>query len=85
MREIEIYSTDYCGYCWRAKSLLESKGLAYTEIDATKPDVRAAMMKRSNGYRSMPQIFIGGEFIGGSDELAALERSGKLAPMLQAG
>jgi len=85
MREIEIYSTDYCGSCWRAKSLLESKGLAYTEIDATKPDVRAAMMKRSNGYRSVPQIFIGGEFIGGSDELAALERSGKLAPMLQAG
>jgi glutaredoxin 3 len=85
MPEIEIYSTDYCGYCWRAKSLLESKGLPYTEINATKPDVRAAMMKRSNGYRSVPQIFIGGEFIGGSDELAALERSGKLDPMLQAG
>jgi glutaredoxin 3 len=85
MPKIELYSTDYCGYCWRAKSLLEAKGLPYTEIDATKPDVRAAMMKRSNGYRSVPQIFIGGEFIGGSDELAALERSGKLDPIVQAG
>ena len=84
MPEIEIYSTDFCGYCWRAKSLLEAKGLAYTEIDASDPAARMAMVARAKGRRTVPQIFIGGQHIGGSDELAALDRAGKLDQMLQA-
>ena len=85
MPEVEIYSTVTCGYCWRAKSLLERKGVPYTEIDATDPAVRANMVARANGYRTVPQIFIGGEHVGGSDELAALDRAGELDKMLEAG
>ena len=85
MPKIEIYSTDYCGYCVRAKSLLDRKGAPYTEIDATDPAVRIAMVARANGYRTVPQIFIDDQHVGGCDELAALDRAGKLDQMLQAG
>ncbi len=84
MANVEIYTTSVCGYCHRAKTLLASKGVKYAETDVmSNPAKRAEMMKRANGGRTVPQIFIGGKHIGGSDELAALERAGKLDPLLK--
>jgi glutaredoxin 3 len=77
MARVEIYSTMFCGYCARAKSLIEKKGVDYIDIieDASKRD---EMVQRSGGRQTVPQIFIDGEHIGGSDDLYALERAGKL-------
>lgn len=83
MPKIEIYTSPTCGFCHRAKALLASKGVKFIEIDLFKnPDKRGEMMQRSNGGRTVPQIFIDGRHIGGSDDLAALNRAGKLDPML---
>ena len=83
MKAIEIYTTPLCGYCHAAKRLLTQKGAAFTEIDVSRdPDLRAAMTKRANGGRSVPQIFIGGSHVGGCDDLYALEQKGGLDPML---
>ena len=80
---VEIYSTMFCGYCARAKGLLDRKGVAYENIDVIEdPSKREEMLGRSGGRQTVPQIFIDGEHIGGSDELLALERAGKLDPML---
>ncbi|WP_420403418.1 glutaredoxin 3 [Nisaea sp.] len=85
MAEVEIYTTMFCPFCVRAKKLLESKGVTYTEIDVTmSSSKRAAMQERADGRHTVPQIFIGDVGIGGSDELAALEASGKLDGMLAA-
>ena len=82
---IEIYTSPYCGYCFRAKHLLDSKGLSYTEINVVgDQEARAEMLQRANGRTSVPQVFIGDTHVGGSDELHALERAGKLDPMLAA-
>ena len=83
MPEIEIYTQDWCGFCARAKQLLESKGAAYREIDAPggTPE-REEAMRRSGGRTTVPQIFIGGAHIGGCDDLVALERAGKLDALL---
>ena len=79
MARVEIYSTLFCPYCSRAKSLLERKGVKYVNIDIIEdPSRREEMLSRAGGRTSVPQIFIDGEHIGGSDELAALERAGKL-------
>jgi len=84
MAEVVLYTTMMCPYCFRAKQLLEDKGVAFTEIDVgMDPDMRAEMMQRSGGKRTVPQIFIGGRHVGGSDDLYALERGGKLDPLLQ--
>jgi len=81
--QIEIYTQFGCGYCYRAKALLDSKGAAYEEIDTTGGGgKRAEMVARAPGSRTVPQIFIGGIHVGGSDDLAALERSGKLEMLL---
>ncbi len=86
MAKIEIYTTMFCGYCARAKKLLESKGAPYTEIGVDMdPEGRRAMVARANGRTTVPQIFIDGTHIGGSDELAALDRAGKLDPLLGSG
>ena len=85
MTRVEIYSTQLCAYCWRAKDLLDRKGIGYIEIDATMPDVYRAMVKRAGGARSVPQIFIGDRHIGGSAELHDLDSSGGLDSMLEAG
>jgi glutaredoxin 3 len=86
MPEIEIYTSPLCPYCWRAKRLLNAKGLAFTEIDVLlHPGRRAEMTKKAQGRTSVPQIFIAGRDIGGSDELAALEASGELDKLLAAG
>ena len=83
MRPVEIYTTPYCGYCARAKRLLDRKGVAYREIDVSAdPELRAAMVQRANGRRTVPQIFIGKTHVGGSDELHALDHAGKLDPLL---
>jgi glutaredoxin 3 len=79
MAEVELYTTMFCPFCARARALLERKGVAYTEIDIIEERARRdEMIQRSGGRTSVPQIFINGEHIGGSDELAALERDGEL-------
>jgi glutaredoxin 3 len=83
MAKIEIYTTPLCGYCARAKSLLARKGAAYEEIDLTvTAGARDIMIQRAGGLRTVPQIFIDGKHIGGSDELQLLERNGQLDPLL---
>jgi glutaredoxin 3 len=85
MADVVIYTRPFCGYCGRAISLLTQKGVAFTEIEAgMDPDKRREMTQRSGGRTTFPQIFIGGEHIGGCDEMLALERAGKLDPLLQA-
>jgi len=83
MAQVEIYTKDFCGYCARAKRLLTEKGVDFKETDISfgGPD-RIEMIERSNGGTTVPQIFIDGVHIGGSDKLAALEAAGKLDSML---
>ncbi|WP_066663484.1 MULTISPECIES: glutaredoxin 3 [unclassified Sphingomonas] len=83
MAKIEIYTKAFCGYCHRAKALLDSKGAAYEEFDLTMGGPkRAEMLQRANGRTTVPQIFIDGAHIGGSDDLMALEREGRLDALL---
>ena len=83
---VVIYTTMLCPYCWRAKKLLAGKGVEYHEIDVgMSPDKRAEMMVRAGGRHTVPQIFVAGRHVGGSDELAALERAGTLDSLLAAG
>ncbi|MDV7340069.1 glutaredoxin 3 [Terasakiella sp. A23] len=85
MANIEIYTSQFCGYCMRAKMLLQDKGAGFKEIDVNKhPEARREMTERANGGYTVPQIFINGEHIGGCDELYALERAGKLDEKLAA-
>ena len=82
MASVTIYTRDFCGFCARAKSLLESKGVAFTEYNATtNPDYRQEMMDKS-GRNTFPQIFIGNKHVGGCDDLHALDREGKLDALL---
>lgn len=79
MARVEIYSTMFCPYCARARSLLDKKGVDYIDIDVMADTAkRDEMVERSGGRQTVPQIFIDDEHIGGSDELAALERAGRL-------
>ena len=83
MADVEIYTKFGCGYCARAKRLLENKGIAYNEHDITLGgEKRQEMMRRVPDARTVPQIFIGGTHVGGSDDLAALEHAGKLDQLL---
>ncbi len=83
MRPVEIYTTPFCPYCHAAKRLLDRKGVAYTEIDVSRDSsLRATMMQRAAGRRTVPQIFIGSTHVGGSDDLHALDHAGKLDPLL---
>ena len=83
MAKVVLYTTAFCGYCARAKALLESKGVDFEEIDVTfSPDKRAEMKARANGRSTVPQIWINGQHVGGSDELHALDAAGKLDPLL---
>lgn len=81
---VTLYSTPICPYCNNAKQLLSSKGVDYNEIGMMdiSAEERAALMKKTNNYRTVPQIFIGDTFIGGFDELNALNQQGKLDEML---
>ena len=81
--KVEIYTKMFCGYCHRAKRLLDSKGVEYTEYDITMDGAkRDEMRARAPGAMTVPQIFIDGKLIGGSDDLAALDRAGKLDALL---
>ena len=83
MKPVEIYTTPTCPYCVAAKRLLTKKGVPFTDIDVSRdPALRAAMTQRAQGRRTVPQIFIDGTPIGGSDDLHALDYDGKLDPML---
>jgi glutaredoxin 3 len=83
MAKVVLYTTAFCGYCARAKALLEHKGVDFEEIDVTfSPEKRAEMKARANGRSTVPQIWINGQHIGGSDDLYALDAAGKLDPML---
>lgn len=85
MQPVEIYTKPLCGFCHAAKKLLQRKGVTFTEIDvAREPGRRAEMLQRAQGRHTVPQIFIGQTHVGGCDELFALERGGRLDPMLQA-
>lgn len=84
-KPIEIYTSPLCGFCHAAKRLLNQKGVPFTEIDVFRePSRKAEMIDRTNGGRTVPQIFIGETHVGGCDDLYALERSGKLDPLLAA-
>ena len=84
MQPVVIYSSDYCPYCMRAKQLLSRKGVAFTEINVDgEPQLRAEMARKA-GKTSVPQIWIGATHVGGCDDLHALDRAGKLDPLLAA-
>jgi glutaredoxin 3 len=80
---VEIYTKTFCPYCWRAKMLLESKGVAFHEISVDFGGTeKEKMVKRARGQSTVPQIFIGEQHVGGCDELVALERDGKLDALI---
>ncbi|MGD8327189.1 MAG: glutaredoxin 3 [Sphingomonadales bacterium] len=84
MSNVTIYTTMTCPYCFRAKRLLQQKGVKYKEIDVTmSPAKRSEMTQKARGSRTVPQIFIGKHHVGGSDDLYALERAGKLDALLK--
>jgi glutaredoxin 3 len=86
MAQVEMYTTMFCPYCSRARALLEHKGVAFTEIDIMEePGLRDEMIRRAGGGRTVPQIFIDGEHIGGCDDMMALDREGLLDPKLGIG
>ena len=84
MKPVVIYTTPICGYCAAAKRLLDSKDVEYTEIDVMTDAAKKQGMMQRAGRHTVPQIFIGENHVGGCDDLYALERSGKLDPMLAA-
>ncbi|HXN31575.1 MAG TPA: glutaredoxin 3 [Polyangiaceae bacterium] len=83
MADVKIYTTRVCPYCIAAKRLLAARGVAYEEIDVTGDDARRGWLVETTGRRTVPQIFIGGEAIGGYDELASLDQAGRLKAMLE--
>ena len=86
MAKVEMYTTMWCGYCARARGLLQRKGVAFEDIDVeADSSKRDEMIERAHGGTTVPQIFIDGVHVGGSDELAALDRAGKLDPLLGLG
>ncbi|HEX7603666.1 MAG TPA: glutaredoxin 3 [Polyangiaceae bacterium] len=84
MATVQVYVTDYCPYCTRAKALLDKRGIPYELIDVSNDEEKRAWLVKATGRRTVPQIFIQGESIGGSDELHELDRSGDLKKKLAA-
>lgn len=83
MQPVTLYTTPICPFCVAAKRLLDSKGVEYTDIDVmADPSRRAEMMQKAHGRHTVPQIFVGETHVGGCDELHALDRAGKLDPLL---
>ena len=83
MAKVEVYTTTFCPFCTRAKSLLKSKGVQFIEIDVTEDaELRQRMVELSGGRRTVPEIFINDKIVGGYDELKALDDAGELDPML---
>jgi len=83
MKTVELYTSPLCGFCHSAKRLLSQKGVSFSEINIlAQPDRKDEMIKRANGGRTVPQIFIGDTHVGGCDDLFALDRAGKLDKLL---
>ena len=83
MKRVEIYTTPYCPYCQAAKRLLSSKRVEFTEFDVSGDlEARSKMTERAHGRFTVPQIFVGSDHVGGYDDLSALDRTGKLDPLL---
>jgi glutaredoxin 3 len=82
---VTVYVTDYCPYCTRAKSLLNKRNIAFTEVDVSNDDEKRAWLVKTTGRRTVPQIFIGDEPVGGSDEIHDLDRKGLLVPKVMNG
>ena len=82
-KPVRIYTTAYCGYCRMAKQLLQQRRVAFEEIDVSGDDETREWLVTATGRRTVPQIFIGDESIGGYDELSALDRAGRLAERLE--
>jgi len=85
MKPVVVYTTNYCPYCFQAKDLLKRKQVPFTEIDVTDNDDERERLTQRTGRRTVPQIFVGDTHVGGFDDLEALERAGKLDPLLAAG
>lgn len=84
MSEIQIYTTNTCGYCHAAKDLLAKKGYDFQEVDVSRdPQTRQAASERAGGYRTVPMIFIGEHFVGGFTELAGLIKNNQLDPLVK--
>ena len=81
-KEVQIYTTTYCGYCQAAKALLKQRSVEFQEIDCTNDPATRKWLIEQTGQRTVPQIFIGGVPVGGFSELSGLDRAGKLAPIL---
>ena len=84
MATVQVYVTDYCPYCTRAKALLDKRGIPYELIDVSNDEAKRAWLVKATGRRTVPQIFIHGEPVGGSDELHELDRKGDLQKKLAA-
>ncbi len=83
MPEVIVYTKDYCPYCTKAKALLKQKNVSFTEIDITHDEaLQKEVVEKSGGRRTVPQIFIGGQSIGGCDDMYALNKEGKLDALL---
>ena len=81
---VTVYTTDFCGYCLRVKSLLERHGIDYTEVNvADHPGLREQLLEMS-GRRTLPQVYVGERFVGGADEITALHQRGELLKRIQA-
>lgn len=81
--EVEVFVSEYCGYCTAAKRFLEQRGITYKIVDVTYDDtLRQEMVRRAEGRRTVPQIFIGGQPVGGYTDIVELERRGELADLL---
>lgn len=82
MKKVTVYTTSYCPYCTRAKNLLKSKNVPFQEVDLTNDQTKRDELEEKTGCMTVPQIFIGDKFIGGSDDLQDLEASGQLDKLL---
>jgi glutaredoxin 3 len=85
MARVQVYSKQNCPYCVRAKSLLQRKGVAFEEIDVEDDDAKRAWLVEATGQRTVPQIFVDGRSLGGFMDIDALDREGKLDPILRGG
>jgi glutaredoxin 3 len=85
MRPVVMYTTTYCGFCRSAKAWFTARGVAFSEVDVTGDDeAREALVQRSGGQRTVPQIFVGDTHVGGFSDLVALDAAGKFTPLLNA-
>ena len=83
MPKVQVYTTNYCPYCVRAKALLTKKGVAFEEIDIGDDDARWAWLEKASGQQTVPQIFVDGRPLGGFSDIDALDRKGQLDPILR--